>query len=158
MFADSLLDNPWNSRARRGWATVVSFALEALAAGALLCLPMIFTEGLPQLHLATHDLLAAPAAPAQAAYARQQRGNTAFRTGLAHPLLIPAGIPSPLPSSESNESALPAPDFAAALSIPPAVRAGGGPGSVWEAVGNDVNLAAPPPTLPGSYAAFVTYG
>jgi periplasmic protein TonB len=49
MFADSLLDSHWANRSHRGWTTLASFALQALGVGILLVLPLIFTEGLPQL-------------------------------------------------------------------------------------------------------------
>jgi len=51
MFADSLLDTPWTARSRRGWTTLASFALQAAAAGVLLLLPLLYTQGLPQLQL-----------------------------------------------------------------------------------------------------------
>ena len=51
MFADSLLDTPWTDRSRRGWTTLASFALQAAAAGVLLLLPLLYTQGLPQLQL-----------------------------------------------------------------------------------------------------------
>ena len=52
MFADSLLDNHWDNRSHRGWTTTLaSFALEALCVGIALLLPLLYTEGLPQLQL-----------------------------------------------------------------------------------------------------------
>jgi hypothetical protein len=52
MFADSLLDNHWDNRSHRGWTTTLaSFALEALCVGIVLLLPLLYTEGLPQLQL-----------------------------------------------------------------------------------------------------------
>ena len=49
MFADSLLDSGWGTTSKRGWTTVLSFALQALGIGVLLLLPMIYTQGLPQM-------------------------------------------------------------------------------------------------------------
>jgi periplasmic protein TonB len=47
MFADSILQVSWNQRSRRSWTTLTSFALEALAIGLLLLLPLWKTAGLP---------------------------------------------------------------------------------------------------------------
>jgi protein TonB len=49
MFADSLLESPWADRSRRGWTTILSFTAQALAVGALLALPLFYTEALPKL-------------------------------------------------------------------------------------------------------------
>ena len=53
MFADPLSDSGWSNQSRsnqshRGWTTLISFALQALAVGCLLCLPLLYTEGSPQ--------------------------------------------------------------------------------------------------------------
>ena len=40
MFADSLLDAAWTDHSRRGWTTFVSFAVQAIAAGVFLLLPL----------------------------------------------------------------------------------------------------------------------
>jgi hypothetical protein len=61
MFADSLLDTPWTDRSRRGWTTLASFAMQAAGLGGLLLLPLLYTQGLPQLQLMSS--LVAPAPP-----------------------------------------------------------------------------------------------
>jgi len=60
MFADSLLDSPWADRSRRGWTTVASFALQALAVCGLLLLPLLYTQGLPQLQLISDPIVPSP--------------------------------------------------------------------------------------------------
>jgi periplasmic protein TonB len=47
LFADSMLQVSWAQRSRRSWTTLTSFALEALAIGLLLLLPLWKTVGLP---------------------------------------------------------------------------------------------------------------
>jgi periplasmic protein TonB len=49
MFADSLLDSAWEHSSRRRWTTAASFTLQALGIGILLLVPVIYTQGLPQL-------------------------------------------------------------------------------------------------------------
>jgi periplasmic protein TonB len=48
MFADSILETSWAQRSRRSWTTLSSFALETLAIGVLLLLPLWRTVGLPK--------------------------------------------------------------------------------------------------------------
>ena len=62
MFADSVCDSPWANRSHRGWTTLASFAVQALAVGFLLLLPLLYTEGIPRLQSMTQDLIA-PAPP-----------------------------------------------------------------------------------------------
>jgi hypothetical protein len=77
MFADSLLDTSWTDRSRRGWTTLVSFALQAAAAGALLLLPLLYTQALPQLQLMSALVAPTPPpAPPAPAPVRNARGNT----------------------------------------------------------------------------------
>jgi protein TonB len=61
MFADSLLSA---ERSRRGWTTLLSLALQALGLTALFILPLLYNEGMPQLHL--RGLLLSPPAAAPA--------------------------------------------------------------------------------------------
>ena len=49
MFADALLDS---RNSRRGWATLTSFGLQATLVACLLIVPLLYTQGLPHLHLA----------------------------------------------------------------------------------------------------------
>jgi periplasmic protein TonB len=60
MFADSLLDSAWAHDSRRGWTTVVSFAVQMLALAGLLLLPLIYGEGLPALHWTASIVAPAP--------------------------------------------------------------------------------------------------
>jgi periplasmic protein TonB len=66
MFADYISDSSWDNRSHRGITTLASFALQFAAVGVLLLLPLIYTEGLPQLKLIT-DLVAPSAPPAPVA-------------------------------------------------------------------------------------------
>lgn len=62
MFEDSLLESGNRFRkARRGWTTVLSFALQILFIGILVIIPLIYTEALPKQQLMT--FLVAPPPP-----------------------------------------------------------------------------------------------
>ena len=95
MFADSFCDSGWPNRSHRGWTTLLSFGLQALAIACLLLLPLLYTQGLPRLAalaplLAPAPLPAVPAAqhpnPASAA----QSNMTGIR--LISPPQIPQSI------------------------------------------------------------------
>jgi protein TonB len=61
MFADPSYDTAWAPSSRRGWTTLVSFALQTLGVGVLLFLPLIYNEAIPAIKLAS--VLAAPLPP-----------------------------------------------------------------------------------------------
>ena len=64
MFANSMLDTSWAQRSRRGWMTLTSLGLQALAAASLLLLPLIGTSALPRLRpLSPPVSLAPPSGP-----------------------------------------------------------------------------------------------
>lgn len=58
MFEESLCTPSILDRTRRSWTTLASFAMQAIGLTTLFTLPLLYTEGLPQLHL--RDLLLAP--------------------------------------------------------------------------------------------------
>ena len=61
MFADSFCDSDWSNRSHRGWTTLISFSLQAIAVGCLLLLPLLYSQGLPR--LVSFTPLLAPAPP-----------------------------------------------------------------------------------------------
>ena len=61
MFADPSYDTAWAPSSRRGWTTLVSFALQTLGVGVLLFLPLIYNEAIPAIRLST--VLDAPLPP-----------------------------------------------------------------------------------------------
>jgi hypothetical protein len=94
MFADSMLETSWAQRSRRGWMTLTSLGLQALAAAFLLLLPLIGTTELPQLRpLSPPVSLAPPPGPDPTPSHLQ---STAISPGkmLGNVLLAPRRIPS----------------------------------------------------------------
>jgi protein TonB len=107
MFADSLLDAAGTDHSRRGWTTFVSFAVQAIAAGVLLLLPLFYIQSLPPFQL-TARLVAPtpPAAPPPAGPLRNARPNPSNVSPDGHviaPRFVPREIarldePSPPPA------------------------------------------------------------
>jgi periplasmic protein TonB len=93
MFADSFCDSGWSNRSHRRWTTLVSFALQALAVGCLLLLPLLYTQGLPRLALLAPLLAPAPP-PALPPAPPHPNSRSAAQSNLAGiRLLSPSQIP-----------------------------------------------------------------
>src|ERR1700680_2631309 len=93
MFADSMLETSWAQRSRRGWMTLSSLGLQALAAAFLLLLPLIATTAVPQLRpLSPPVSLAPPPGPAPTP-SPPQSSAVSPRTMLGNLLLAPRRIP-----------------------------------------------------------------
>lgn len=110
MFTDSVLDSNWPNYSRRGWSTLVSFAVQTGIMGSVLLLPLIYTSGLPPFTLGASLPVTAPSpAPFRAAHVRG--GNSSGTNQHAVALMVaPHTIPRTI--EPGNEVAVPAaPDF-----------------------------------------------
>ncbi len=95
MFADSLLESNLD-RTNRGWTTLASFAMQTLGMAILLMLPLLYTEGLPKLHLVSVSTpigppRGEPPATQQHAAVRQRQSNL-FHEIVVSPSSIPIGV------------------------------------------------------------------
>jgi protein TonB len=61
MFEDSLIESGGKLKTKRGWTSLVSFALQVVIVGIMVLIPLIFTEALPKTQLMT--FLVAPPPP-----------------------------------------------------------------------------------------------
>src|SRR6201997_2245202 len=61
MFEDSLIESGGKLKTKRGWTSLVSFALQVAIVGVMVLIPLIFTEALPKTQLMT--FLVAPPPP-----------------------------------------------------------------------------------------------
>jgi protein TonB len=142
MFADSLLDTPWTDRSRRRWTTLVSFAVQVAAVGFLLLLPLLYTQGLPQLQsLAALVAPAPPPAPPAPAPARSTHVNSNLSSD-GH-VITPPSVPRHI--LDIDESIAPPPVDLSQLGVNggtgnPAVR-----GSVFGSIGGPAAILPPPP-------------
>jgi protein TonB len=143
MFADSLLDSHWANRSHRGWTTLASFALQALGVAFVISLPLLYTEGLPKLHLVTVGTPIGPP-PGQGAPDTQRRGQTRPRGNLI-PRIFTA--PREVPPSISYESdALPPEEVhACPTCVPNATGPIGIKNPVMDYIGKTGAFVPPPP-------------
>jgi protein TonB len=142
MFADSLIDSAWPDRSRRGWTTLASFALQALAVGCLLLLPLLYTQGLPKLALLAPLLAPAPPPALQPAPPQPATPSPAQSNLIGIHLLAPAEIPAVV--SQLTETAAPPPVDPAALGVNHGTGDPRSVGTVIDSILGSGYLAAPP--------------
>jgi periplasmic protein TonB len=135
-----LIDAAWEDTSRRTWATVTSFAVQAMGLGILLLLPLIYTQGLPQLKLLTTPI-PVPAAAAPPAPASEQIRQRKLQTNMmGDQVLEPSSVPAEV--LRLHESSLPAPISPRELGVVGAT--GRHPGGVIGSLGNPANIVRPP--------------
>jgi protein TonB len=143
MFADLLTDSEWSNHSHRGWTTLVSFAVQALALGCLLLLPLFYTDGLPKLSLIGRILAPAPPPAAPPAPPRPSSASATQSNLMGDRLISPQQIPPTV--TMLTDSAPPVP-----MVDPYAVGVSYGfgnthsRGTVINGIG-DSNVALPPP-------------
>jgi periplasmic protein TonB len=144
MFADSLYDSAGTRWSHRGWTTLASFAVQALAIGCLLILPLLHMQSLPQMQWTRNDLTApSPAPPAPPP--RELATGTFANNRVGQIVVAPAQIPSSGENLHETNATPAAPD----ISLCYANCAGTGdrtatPG-VFGSVGESINATALPP-------------
>jgi periplasmic protein TonB len=143
VFADSLLDSRWADRSRRGWTTAASFGLQAIALCGFLLLPLLYTQGLPQLQLMA-ALIApapppAPMAPGHVRSAHEATSNVSADGKVIAPRSVPREI---LPVDEP--SAPPPLDFAG-VGVPGGTGDPTAPNGLLHSMGSGRNVIVPSP-------------
>jgi len=145
MFADSFCDSGWSNGSHRGWTTLASFALQALALACLLLLPLLYTQGLPRLTLLSP--LLAPAPPAALPPAPPRASNTAAQSNMVGiRLLAPPEIPRTV--NMVTETIAPPPMLdASAIGISQGPGDPNGRGSVLNSIMGLGQVTPPPPPV-----------
>lgn len=107
MFADALLDS--HHQSRRGWATLTSFGVQAIAIAFLLIVPLFYTEVLPR--ISQTEIITMPLGPAPIIHAEptpQPIGNTGSQNPVVGPAIqVPSEIPNHIDRSGDSGSSNP---------------------------------------------------
>src|SRR5216684_1833005 len=145
LFADSLLDSGQQEKTRRRFAAVLSFTFQCLLIGALLIVPLMFTEELPRQQLLT--FLEAPPpppppppAPAVASVVRQIQSD--LLTG--GQLRTPSRIPEKVQMIREEEAPPPLPLGGVVGGVPGGIPGGQLGGVIGGIISSSSSLAAVP--------------
>jgi periplasmic protein TonB len=142
MFADSLGDSA-AIHSHRGWTTLASFAVQALAIGGLLILPFLYTQGVPQL-LWRRDPLVPPPAPPPLALSGPATSTSPVNT-TGHVLAPPTHFSNSIENPNQADMVPPAPDLPLGYGIRGSTGDHGTGTGVLDSIGNGFNVIAPPP-------------
>ena len=149
MFADSLLDSPWTDRSRRGWTTLASFAVQAVAVGGLLLVPLLYTQGLPQLQLIA--ALVAPTPPPAPPALQPTRSSRETASNLSRDGhgIAPRSLPREI--LHIDETIAP-PPIEGSLGVVGSTGTSAGRTGVLDSIGTGLNSIAPlPPPTPSAH-------
>ncbi len=144
MFADSVLDVPWTDRSRRGYATLISFALESLVVGGLLLMPVLYLQGLPHVQWMAALVLPAPPPglpPAEArAHPVQPSASNVNSDGR---IIVPREIPDHV--AQITDESAPAPVDISGLGVQGGTGDRMARNGVLSSIGSGLNTIVPPP-------------
>ena len=76
MFEDSLIESGGRLKTKRGWTSIVSFAIQMMIIGVMVLIPLIFTEALPK-----GQMMFSGGPPAASAASTASRRGRAARKG-----------------------------------------------------------------------------
>ena len=109
----STLESTWDESARRGWTTLASFTMQALALSLLFAISLIWIERPPQVRWLELTAPAAFTPPAAEQPARAHNAPAAAAASNPHPgeIIAPQWIPRQIAVSADSDSVPAAPDF-----------------------------------------------
>ena len=107
MFADSMLETSWAQRKRRGWMTLTSFGLEAIAIAVLLTIPLLETVGLPLARTVSMPVIMGRHEPGPTHPPDHFRSSAVEIVPYSGRLMAPGRIPDKIPLGDDSTSSEP---------------------------------------------------
>jgi periplasmic protein TonB len=144
MFTENAWD-PWTSQSRRGWTTLISFALQGAGVALLLALPLAYTGGLPQLDSVRRMFMRLPPAGARVSSVPQTaaKPNSNYISGI---LIVPPSIPKTIATVDDNGIA-PSIDVGM-IGVPYATGHSVRTNAVIDSIGDAIQPFVPKPPMP----------
>ena len=145
MFADSVLNVPWTDRSRRGYATLISFAVESLVVGGLLLMPILYVQGLPHVQWMGGEVLPAPPPGLQPEPMRGHPQPSASNMASDGRIIVPQEIPDGV--AQITDESVPAPVDISQLGVTGSTGDRMARNGVFGSTGSGLNVIVPPPTV-----------
>ena len=140
MFEDSLIESGGRLRTKRGWTSLISFALQIMIIVVMILIPLIFTEALPRTQLKTFLVAPPPPPPPPPPAAAPVKIVKVIQTDIVNgELRTPTKIPQKVQMIKEDEAPPPVMSTAGVIGGVPGGVPGGQMGGV---IGGIVNAAS----------------
>ena len=144
MFEDSLIESGGKLKTKRGWTSIVSFAIQIGIIGVMVLIPLIFTEALPKQQLMTFLVAPPPPPPPPPPAAAPVKIVKVIQTDIVHgQLRTPTKIPKKVEMIKEDEAPPPVMASTGVVGGVPGGIPGGSMGGVIGSVLSSTPVAVP---------------
>src|SRR5690349_12069510 len=144
MFEDSLIESGGRLKTKRGWTSMVSFAIQIGLVGVLVLIPLVFTEALPKQQLMTFLVAPPPPPPPPPPAAAPVKIVKQIQTDIVNgQLRTPTKIPQKVQMIKEEEAPPPVMASAGVVGGVPGGVPGGSMGGVIGSVLSSTPVAVP---------------
>jgi protein TonB len=144
MFEDSLIESGGKLKTKRGWTSLVSFAIQVMIVGVMVLIPLIFTEALPKTQLMTFLVAPPPPPPPPPPAAAPVHVVKQIQTDIVNgELRTPTKIPKKVQMIKEDEAPPPVMSTAGVVGGVPGGVPGGSMGGVIGGIINSTPVAVP---------------
>jgi len=145
MFEDSLIESGGKLKTKRGWTSLVSFALQVVIVGVMVLIPLIFTEALPKTQLMTFLVAPPPPPPPPPPAAAPVKVVHQVQTDIINgQLRTPTKIPQKVQMIKEDEAPPPVMTTTGVVGGVPGGVPGGSMGGVLGSIASAGSVAALP--------------
>src|ERR1700758_4404142 len=149
MFEDSLIESGGKLKTKRGWTSLVSFALQVAIVGVMVLIPLIFTEALPKTQLMTFLVAPPPPPPPPPPAAAPIKAVKIVQTDIINgQLRTPTKIPEKVQMIKEEEAPPPVMSASGVVGGVPGGVPGGQMGGVLGGIISSTPMAVPKVATP----------
>lgn len=149
MFEDSLIESGGRLKTKRGWTSIVSFAIQMMIIGVMVLIPLIFTEALPKQQLMTFLVAPPPPPPPPPPAAAPVKIVKQIQTDIVNgELRTPTKIPKKVQMIKEDEAPPPAMATTGVVGGVPGGVPGGSMGGVMGSILSSTPTVAPKVATP----------